>query len=107
MKASRPQEIFWQTLSSVPAGRVATYGQIARLAGFPNHARYVGATLKNLPKDTKLPWHRIINSKGEIVFPEGSSGFKKQVKLLTNEGVTIVKNRINLRLYQWQNYNKS
>ena len=103
MKASSSKEIFWQVVSSVPAGYVATYGQIARIAGFPDHSRYVGAILKQLPKDTKLPWHRIINSKGGIAFPEGSTGYKRQVALLKREGVELTGNRVSLKVFQWKN----
>ncbi len=55
-------EQFWQLISMVPRGKIATYGQIATLAGYPNHARAVGSTLKKLPNNTKIPWYRIVNS---------------------------------------------
>ncbi|MCG8316271.1 MAG: MGMT family protein [Pseudomonadales bacterium] len=61
-----------QTVASIPAGKVASYGTIARLCGYATYARYVGTVLKQLPADTRLPWHRVINSKGEIAFPAGS-----------------------------------
>lgn len=46
----------------IPKGKVASYGQIARLAGMPNQARLVGRTLSRLPRDSKLPWHRVVNA---------------------------------------------
>jgi methylated-DNA-protein-cysteine methyltransferase-like protein len=83
------KEAVWQILSEVPAGQVITYGELARMAGYPTHARQVGAVLKALPKDTTLPWHRVINSRGCISFPEGSRGYKRQVQLLRVDGVEV------------------
>ncbi|MGI3027349.1 MGMT family protein [Vibrio cholerae] len=53
-------------IHQIPHGKVSTYGEIARMAGYPGYARHVGKALGNLPKDSKLPWFRVINSKGEI-----------------------------------------
>jgi methylated-DNA-protein-cysteine methyltransferase-like protein len=50
----------------VPRGRVATYGQIARLAGLPGRARQVGYALHALPGGTTVPWHRVVNARGTI-----------------------------------------
>ena len=50
----------------IPRGRVATYGQIARLAGLPNHARQVGYALHALPDDSRVPWQRVVNHRGEV-----------------------------------------
>ena len=95
------QIIILHTIAAIPHGRVATYGQIARLAGLPNHARYVGRILKQLPKNTQLPWHRVISAKG-IAFAEGSDGWKRQKTRLEKEGVIVGGCRIRLRQYQWQ-----
>ena len=62
-------EKVWQIVHDIPSGHVATYGQIAILAGLPGHARYVGTVLKNLPSQSRLPWHRVVNAKGCISFP--------------------------------------
>jgi methylated-DNA-protein-cysteine methyltransferase-like protein len=94
-------EIIWQVVSSIPKGRVVTYGQVAKLAGCPNHARYVGATLKNLPKDSKLPWHRVINAKGNISFPLNSEAYQKQQLLLEAEGIIFNSTKISLKRYSW------
>ncbi len=95
-------EVIWQVVASIPKGCVATYGQIARVAGCPNHARYVGATLKKLPKDTVLPWHRVVNAKGELSFPHNSESYKKQKSLLEGEGVLFNTSKISLSTYGWQ-----
>lgn len=67
-------------VNRIPRGRVATYGQIAALAGKPRHARQVGAILTSLPEDSKVPWHRVVNAGGEsasgaIQRRKASSGF--------------------------------
>lgn len=92
-------EIIWQIVAAIPKGRVATYGQIAKLAGYPNHARYVGATLKKLSKDSALPWHRVVNAKGELSFPQDSAQYQKQKTLLEAEGITFKTFKLSLNTY--------
>lgn len=94
-------EMIWQIVAQIPAGKVMTYGQIARLCGYPGHARYVGKTLKQLPEDTVLPWHRVINAKGEISFPADSNSYKKQRALLEAESIRFQGNRISLSVYRY------
>ena len=55
-----------EVIALIPYGKVATYGQIAKLAGIPKHARLVGYVLKHLDKESSIPWHRVINSQGKI-----------------------------------------
>lgn len=95
------QEEIWQWVASIPSGKVATYGQIAKLAGHPRHARYVGATLKRLPKESALPWHRVLRSSGELAFAAGSAEFKRQQESLLCEGIGLTDTRVNLGLHQW------
>lgn len=94
-------EIIWQIVASIPQGQVATYGQIARLAGFPNHARYVGATLRNLPSGSTLPWYRVINAKGEISFPLNSEAYQRQKRLLESDGIIFNDMKVSLKRYIW------
>jgi methylated-DNA-protein-cysteine methyltransferase-like protein len=94
-------EEIWQWVAAIPAGKVATYGQIARLAGYPNHARYVGTTMKNLPRGTSLPWFRVLRSNGELAFPVASAPWKRQKALLEDEGVVFSNFRVALRQFQW------
>lgn len=85
----------------VPEGRVATYGQIAALAGSPRAARVVVRVLRTCSKTQHLPWHRIISSKGTISLPSGS-GFEEQVALLDTEGVHLSPSgTIDLERYRW------
>ncbi len=89
-------------VQQIPKGKVATYGQIATIAGNQN-PRLVGFALATLKEGTDVPWFRVINSKGEISFPEQSDGFKIQYSLLQNEGIIFdSKDRINLEQFGWK-----
>ncbi len=73
----------------IPRGRVATYGQVASLAGLPGHARLVGYTLHALPDGSPVPWHRVINARGEVS-PRSERGAELlQRALLEGEGVVF------------------
>jgi methylated-DNA-protein-cysteine methyltransferase-like protein len=95
------EETLYQFIAAIPFGKVATYGQLARLAGRPSAARWVGRTLKNLPKETKLPWHRVINAQGKISFPSDSPAWLLQKDKLADEGILLHNGRIRLKDYQW------
>lgn len=94
----KSQERVWRIVSQIPPGSVATYGQIAALAGMPTHARLVGRILSTLPADTRLPWHRVVNATGKITNPAK----QRQQSLLANEGVSLINGRISLREYGWK-----
>ncbi len=81
-------------VAAIPKGSVATYGQVANLAGMPSHARLVGRTLSELPKDTKLPWHRVINASMRISLRSGSTGHNLQRSRLEGEGVEFIGERV-------------
>lgn len=81
-------------LSMVTAGECIAYGELARQAGFPGYARQVGRLLKHLPNDTRLPWHRVVNSQKRISFAEGSDAYLKQRAKLEKEGWLIVGNKL-------------
>ena len=87
----------------IPAGRVATYGQIARLAGLPRQARQVGYALAALREHKPVPWHRVVNVQGAIS-PRAEPGYEEfQRSLLENEGVVFDEaGRISLSRYQWR-----
>ncbi|MBD3649115.1 MAG: MGMT family protein [Pseudomonadales bacterium] len=88
----------WQVVHMIPRGKVATYGQIAAMAGSPRHARMVGRILSRLPTGSRLPWHRVIASQGRITHPNADAQRRK----LEAEGITLVNGRVNLRLYGWE-----
>ena len=85
-------------IANIPEGRVASYGQIARIAGIPNHARLVGKIMSQLPPNTSLPWHRVVSSRGRINHPAAN----RQQKRLEGEGIKLANGRISLRLYGWE-----
>ena len=90
-------------VQSIPAGKVATYGQIATLANLPGRARLVGSVLKKLPTDSGVPWHRVVNAKGEISFRGDGSSVTEQEILLKYESVRISpQGRICLREHLWR-----
>lgn len=88
------------TIRSVPYGRVATYGQIAELAGAKGAARAVGRVMRNLPADTQIPWHRILNASGTISIPQPSGALQRE--RLESEGVVFLKGKVSLQDYQWR-----
>lgn len=96
----------WRTVQLIPAGKVASYGQIADLAGLPGRARLVGKCLGYVPEDgvdgQNVPWYRVINSAGKISFPLGSEHFERQKQHLQDEQVVVIGARIRLADFQWQ-----
>lgn len=90
------------TVSRIPAGYVASYGQVAELAGFPGRARQVGRILSRLPAGSGLPWHRVLRADGGLGFPPGSDGALKQQRRLEAEGVSFRGQRVVLRRHRWQ-----
>ena len=91
-------------IARIPKGRVATYGQIASLAGIPNHARQVGYALSALPDGSKVPWQRVVNAQGRVSPRSGESPMANvQRFLLEREGVKFDRTgRIPLRKFQWK-----
>jgi len=86
----------------IPHGRVATYGQIAALAGRERAARGVSWILHSSSETAGLPWHRVIGGPGRISLPRGR-GFEEQKRRLVAEGVTVGRaGRIDLKRYQWE-----
>ncbi len=96
-------EIIWNTVRQVPAGKVASYGQIASEAGFPRQPRMVGYALHALPARSGVPWHRVINAQGRISFPKGSPHYGKQQRLLRKEGVVFKGDKVDLSQFGWLN----
>jgi methylated-DNA-protein-cysteine methyltransferase-like protein len=94
------RHIVLQQLSSIPIGKVCTYGDLAKLSGYPSHSRFVGSVLRKLPADTKLPWHRVINGQGRISFPQDSTAYNKQLSRLESEGVIMLNGRVDLKVYR-------
>ncbi|WP_047985968.1 MGMT family protein [Ornithinibacillus californiensis] len=88
-------------IQQIPEGKVMTYGQIARLAGSSRGARQVVRILHSMSKKYNLPWHRVINAKGQVALRDEAS-YQEQILILESEGVDIgLKDEINLELFQW------
>jgi methylated-DNA-protein-cysteine methyltransferase-like protein len=86
----------------IPRGRVATYGQIAQVAGLPGFARQVGYALAALSPSTAVPWHRVINARGAISLPPLDRGVSQRV-LLEREGVHFdAGGRVSLARFGWR-----
>jgi methylated-DNA-protein-cysteine methyltransferase related protein len=95
--------VIYRTVKRIPKGRVATYGQIARLAGLPGQARLVGYALHNLRghRDPHVPWQRVINARGESSLPGLDAELQRQ--LLKSEGVIFDRNgRTDLLQFGWK-----
>jgi methylated-DNA-protein-cysteine methyltransferase related protein len=90
-----------EVIKNIPEGKVMTYGQIANLAGSPRAARQVVRILHSMSKKHRLPWHRVINSKGEIGIQDYDS-LQEQILSLEYEGIEVQTNRrIDLEKYQY------
>jgi methylated-DNA-protein-cysteine methyltransferase-like protein len=93
---------FYEIIQQIPVGRVATYGQIASLAGFPGYARQVGYALHATPADLDIPWHRVINAKGMISIKSDGPYDSVQRQMLEDEGVVFSeKGQVPLKIYRW------
>ena len=91
-----------QVIKSIPKGKVATYGQIAALAGEPRGARQVVRVLNTSSEKHKLPWYRVINRNGQVSLPPGG-GYELQKSMLEKEGVKFgLDDTVNLKRFQWQ-----
>ncbi len=103
MTGSDNYQRIWDVVRRIPSGRVATYGQVAALAGLPGHARQAGYALHALPEDNDVPWQRVINAKGEVSprAQEGWEGYQRH--LLEEEGVVFdSRGRVALKHFRWQ-----
>lgn len=87
-------QAMWDVIARVPWGRVSTYGDVARAAGYPGRARQAGFALRHTPDDLQLPWHRIVGAGGRIAFPKGSRHHREQARLLRSEGVAVKDGRV-------------
>ncbi|MCX6826772.1 MAG: MGMT family protein [candidate division Zixibacteria bacterium] len=89
-------------IKKIPRGKVATYGQIATMAGNPIGARQVVRILHSSSEKENLPWHRIVNGKATISLPKGS-GYELQKAILQKEGIIFDKDdAIDFELYLWK-----
>jgi methylated-DNA-protein-cysteine methyltransferase-like protein len=87
------RDAVYQIVAAIPPGAVSSYGAVARQAGFPRHARFVGRLMSQLPKDTRLPWHRVLRGDGRIALA-GTPAGEKQIQRLLDENVAVLGDRV-------------
>lgn len=97
---TREQKI-WQVVLAIPPGRVASYGQVAEMAGLGRQARFVGKALGRLPAGHSVPWFRVLRNTGHIAFPPGSDHFERQKSLLEKDGVEVISGRVAMSRFRW------
>lgn len=106
MKSGEPNKFTLKVMDvirKIPRGKVATYKQVAGLAGKPHASRGVAWILNSCSEKYKLPWHRVLSSKGRIAFPPLTHNFIMQQKLLKREGVPSLGNGgIDMVRFQWK-----
>jgi methylated-DNA-protein-cysteine methyltransferase-like protein len=93
----------YRIVRRIPRGRVATYGQVAELAGLAGHARQVGYALHALPSGTTVPWHRVVNAAGAISLRASPGAELTQRMLLEREGIRFDgRGRLSLARVRWR-----
>ena len=92
----------YELARQIPKGKVATYGQLAELAGSPGAARAVGMCMKTNPDAPRTPCHRVVASNGKLVGYSAGEGIKTKKQMLLDEGVKFMGDKVNLKLSQWQ-----
>ncbi|WP_100658567.1 MGMT family protein [Alteromonas flava] len=100
--ATESMQRIWQVVKLIPVGRVATYGQVADLAGLPGRARLTSKALGAAPKAMQLPWYRVLRSDGKIAFDKHSDFALRQRDALLAEDIMVTNFRVKLDQFQWQ-----
>lgn len=99
MITDSPSKRIYEAVKKIPKGRVATYGQIAELAGNKNMARAVGNALHKNPNPELIPCYRVVNSKGELAGEFAFGGAGAQAELLKADGIEVINGRVDLKKY--------
>jgi methylated-DNA-protein-cysteine methyltransferase-like protein len=90
----------WAVVRRIPQGKVATYGAVARAAGFPRAARQVAWALRGAPRSLRLPWHRVLGAGGRILLP-GEAGLEQRLRLQA-EGVGFSGRRVRMERHEYR-----
>lgn len=101
METNNTFSLIYEVVKKIPKGKVATYGQIAILAGNKNWSRVVGYALHVNPDPSTIPCHRVVNRFGEVSSAFVFGGENKQIELLEAEGVKFTEGRVDLKHFQW------
>ena len=94
-------ELIYDVVRQIPKGKVATYGQVAALAGNRRWSRVVGYARHANPDPEYIPCHRVVNRLGEVSKAFAFGGENRQITLLENEGIKVEDNRVDLEKYRW------
>ena len=94
-----PTRRIYEAVKKIPRGKVATYGQVAEMAGNKKMARAVGNALHKNPDSEKIPCYRVVNAKGELAGEFAFGGEGAQAKLLQADGIAVVDGRVDLKIY--------
>ena len=94
-------ELIYDVVKQIPMGKVATYGQVAALAGNRKWSRVVGYALHANPDPQHIPCHRVVNRLGEVSKAFAFGGENRQIILLQSEGVKVEGNKVDLKKYRW------
>ena len=100
--SDNPTKRIYEAVKKIPKGKVATYGQIAELAGDKRMARAVGNALHKNPDPDNIPCFRVVNAKGELAGEFAFGGAGEQAKLLEADGIEVADGRVDLEKYQWR-----
>ncbi len=100
--SDNPTKRIYEVVKKIPKGKVATYGQVADLAGDKRMARAVGNALHKNPDPDNIPCFRVVNAKGELAGEFAFGGAGEQAKLLEADGIEVTDGRVNLEKYQWK-----
>ena len=95
-------ELIYNVVKQIPKGTVATYGQVATLAGNKRWARVVGYALHANPDPAHIPCHRVVNREGAVSEAFAFGGGNRQVELLRSEGVEVIDKKVDLQKYRWK-----
>ena len=94
-----PTKRIYEAVKRIPKGYVATYAQVAEMAGNRKMARAVGNALHKNPDPESIPCHRVVNSKGELSEKYAFGGARKQAEILEKVGVEIINGKVDLKRY--------
>ena len=94
-----PTRRIYEAVKKIPRGKVATYGQVAEMAGNKKMARAVGNALHKNPDPEKIPCYRVVNAKGELAGEFAFGGEGAQARLLQADGIAVVDGRVDLKIY--------
>lgn len=102
MKSSSFYSKVYKIVQQIPAGKVATYQDIARLANSPKASRAVGSAMKNNPDMNSIPCHRVVGSDGKMHGYAFANGITSKMELLKKEGIQFINNKVDLKTSRWK-----